>query len=303
MKISVIVYCYNESDNLEKFHYNLSEVARNLETDYEIIYIDDGSEDTTFVIMQVLAQHSNHVKYISLSRHFGRNGAICAGLEHAKGDAMVVMDGNFSHPPYVIHDLVGEYKKGFHQVIAKNQNQKSSPKSIEQRILSKFINYSILDGESDYRLLSRRATNAILSMPESNRFSNGLYEWIGFKSREISFVLTSRIVSKDIKVSRLKIISNMIENILCYNTRPLRMLTKLGIILTSLGLLYFICSLFMLIMFGERIPGHFTIMSGIILFCGLQLVMVALIGEYIGKIYYETKRRPHYIVQETNYDE
>ncbi|MBP0724991.1 glycosyltransferase family 2 protein [Bacillus sp. RG28] len=303
MKISIIVYCYNESDNLEKFHYNLSEVARNLETDYEIIYIDDGSEDTTFVIMQVLAQHSSNVKYISLSRHFGRNGAVCAGLEHAKGDAMVVMDGNFSHPPYVIHDLVGEYKKGFHQVIAKNQNQKSSPKSIEQRILSKFINYSILDGESDYRLLSRRATNAILSMPESNRFSNGLYEWIGFKSREISFVLTSRIVKKEIKISRLKIVSNMLENILCYNTRPLRMLTKLGIILTSLGLLYYICSMFMVIMFGERIPGHFTIMSGIILFCGLQLVMVALIGEYIGKIYYETKRRPHYIVQETNYDE
>lgn len=308
MKLSVVIYCHNVGESLERFHVSLSNSVKLLREDYELIYINDGSEDDTLLALQVVSTHSGHVKYVSFSRHFGREGAICAGLEHAKGDAVVLMDGNFSHPTNVILDLFDEFKKGYHQVVATKKLESSSLKKVKRNFKEKVINKLIdqeiqKQAESDFRLLSRKAVNALLSMPESNRYSKGFYHWIGFKVKTIEYEVTSRVVNKVEESKRLDLLKNGLELIFSYNTRPLRFLSKLGLGLISIGLIIFVLMSFKVLLVGVRIPGLYTISNLIMLFGGVQLLMIGVVGEYVGKAYYETKRRPQYIIESSSYDE
>ncbi|PEL09383.1 glycosyltransferase family 2 protein [Bacillus sp. AFS017336] len=306
LKISVVVYCYNSGENLERFHVNLSNTLKLLKDDYEIIYINDGSEDDTLLALQVVANHSNHLKYISFTRHFGREGALCAGLEHSKGEVVVLMDGSFIHPPNVILEMMDEYKKGNNHVLAskklENSVLKKAKKGIVEKFIRKFVDPDILQNESDFRLLSRKVVNAILSMPESNRYSKGMFNWIGFKIKEIEYEITSRIINKESEVKKLDSMKRSIEYILCFNTRPLRLLTKIGLLLIGISLLIFIMMSFKVLLVGIRIPGLYTISNFIMLFGGVQLLMIGVLGEYLGKTYYEAKRRPQYIVEASSYD-
>jgi polyisoprenyl-phosphate glycosyltransferase len=307
MKVSVVIYCNNVGESLERFHVNLKNTLKTLREDYELIYINDGSEDDTLDALQVIANHSSHMKYISFSRHFGREGSICAGLEHAKGDAIVLMDGSFNHPANVILDMIEEYKKGSHQVVAIKKLDhsvvKKAKKNISEKVIKYFIDPEIFQNESDFRLLSRKAANTILSMPESNRFSKGIYKWIGFKVKTIEYEVTSRVSNKESEIKRLDLMKNSFEYLLCYNTKPLRFLSKVGLLLIGISLLIFIGMSFKVLFVGVRIPGLYTISNFIMLFGGVQLLMIGVIGEYLGKTYYETKRRPQYIVETSNFEE
>lgn len=307
MKVSVVIYCYNVGESLEKFHVNLSNTLKLLREDYELIYINDGSEDDTLLALQVIANHSSHMKYISFSRHFGREGSICAGLEYAKGDAVILMDGSFNHPTNMILEMVDEYKKGFHQVVAtrklENTVMKKAKKNIGEKLIRKFIDPDILQNDSHFRLLSRKAVNAILSMPETNRYAKGMFKWIGYKIKTIEYEVTSRVMNKESETKRFDLIKNSIEYILCYHTKPLRFLTKLGLMLIIISLIFFIMMSFKVLFIGVRIPGLYTISNLIMLFGGTQLLITGVIGEYVGKTYFETKRRPHYIVEVSNYEE
>lgn len=307
MKVSVVIYCHNVGESLEKFHVNLSNSLKLLREDYELIYLNDGSEDDTLLALQVIANHSSHMKYISFSRHFGREGSICAGLEHAKGDAVILMDGSFYHPTNMILEMIGEYKKGFHQVVAtrklENSVMKKAKRNIGEKFVSKFIDPDLLQNDSHFRLLSRKAVNAILSMPETNRYSKGMFKWIGYKIKTIEYEVTSRVMNKESEIKRLDLIKNGIEYILCYHTKPLRFLTKIGLMLIILSIIFFIMMSFKVMFIGVRIPGLYTISNLIMLFGGTQLLMTGVIGEYVGKTYFETKRRPLYIVEVTNYEE
>jgi len=307
MKLSVIVYCHNIGESLERFHVNLLNHVKLLREDYELIYINDGSDDDTLLALQVISNHSTHMKYLSFSRRFGREGSISAGLEHAKGDAVILMDGNFAHPANVILEMVDEYKKGFHQVVAsmkvENSIVKKTKKNISEKIVKKFMDLETFQIESDFRLLSRKAVNAILNMPESNRYSKGIFNWIGFKIKTVEYEVTSRVISKESETKKLDLVKNSVEYILCYNTKPLRFLSKVGLILIGLSLIFFICMSFKVVFVGVRIPGLYTISNLIMLFGGVQLVMIGILGEYLGKTYYETKRRPQYIIEISNYDE
>jgi len=307
MKISVVVYCNNNGENLEKFHVNLSSTVKLLKEDYEIIYINDGSDDDTLLALQVIANHSSHLKYISFTRHFGREGAICAGLEHAKGDIVILMDGSFVHPPNVILEMMDEYKKGHNHVVASKKLEssvlKKAKKGFLEKVIKKFVDPDLLQNESDFRLLSRKVVNAILSMPESNRYSKGIFNWIGYKIKTIEYEITSRIINKETEVKRLDSIKRAIEYILCFNTRPLRLLTKVGLLLIGISIVIFIMMSFKVLFVGIRIPGLYTISNFIMLFGGVQILMIGVLGEYLGKIYYETKRRPQYIVEASSYDE
>ncbi|MGG0178134.1 glycosyltransferase family 2 protein [Gottfriedia acidiceleris] len=307
MKLSVVVYCYNNGENLEKFHVNLSNAVKLLKEDYEIIYINDGSDDDTLLALQVVANHSSHLKYISFTRRFGREGAICAGLEHAKGDVVILMDGSFVHPPNVILEMMDEYKKGHNHVVASKKLEssvlKKAKKGIFEKVIKKFVDPDILQTESDFRLLSRKVVNAILSMPESNRYSKGIFNWIGYKIKTIEYEITSRIINKESEVKRLDLIKRAFEYILCFNTRPLRLLTKVGILLIGISIVIFIMMSFKVLFVGIRIPGLYTISNFIMLFGGVQILMIGVLGEYLGKTYYETKRRPQYIIEASSYDE
>ncbi|ODG91873.1 MULTISPECIES: glycosyltransferase family 2 protein [Bacillaceae] len=307
MKLSVVVYCYNNGENFERFHVNLSNTVKLLKEDYEIIYINDGSDDDTLLALQVVANHSSHLKYISFTRRFGREGAISAGLEHAKGEVVILMDGNFVHPPNVILEMMDEYKKGHNHVVAskkiENSVLKKAKKGIFEKVVKKFVDPDILQNESDFRLLSRKVVNAILSMPESNRYSKGIFNWVGYKIKTIEYEITSRIINKETEVKRLDSIKRAIEYILCFNTRPLRLLTKVGLLLIGISIVIFIMMSFKVLFVGIRIPGLYTISNFIMLFGGVQILMIGVLGEYLGKIYYETKRRPQYIVEASSYDE
>jgi len=307
MKVSVVIYCHNVGESLEKFHVNLSSTLKLLREDYELIYINDGSEDDTLLALQVISNHSKHMKYISFSRFFGREGSICAGFEHAKGDAVILMDGSFNHPTNMILEMVDEYKKGFHQVVAKrkleNGVMKKAKRSIGEKFISKLIDPDLLQNDAQFRLLSRKAVNAILSMPETNRYSKGMFKWIGYKIKTIEYEVTSRVMNKESETKRFDVIKNSIEYILSYDTKPLRFLTKLGLMLIILSLIFFIMMSFKVLFIGVRIPGLYTTSNIIMLFGGIQLLISGVIGEYVGKTYFETKRRPHYIVEVSNYDE
>ncbi|WP_088072891.1 glycosyltransferase family 2 protein [Gottfriedia luciferensis] len=307
MKVSVVVYCKNNEESLERFHVNLSNTVKMLREDYEIIYINDGSEDNTLLALQVVANHSSHMKYISFTRGFGREGAICAGLEHAKGDVVILMDGSFTHPPNVILEMIDEYKKGSNHVVASKKSEnsvlKKAKKGIVEKIIKKFVDPDLFQNESDFRLLSRKVVNAILSMPESNRYSKGMFNWIGYKIKTIEYEVTSRVINKELETKRLDTVKKCIEYILCYNTKPLRLLTKIGLLLIGISLVIFIMMSFKVLFVGIRIPGLYTISNFIMLFGGVQVLMIGVLGEYLGKTYYETKRRPQYIVEASNYDE
>jgi polyisoprenyl-phosphate glycosyltransferase len=307
MKVSVVIYCHNIGESLERFHVNLTNTVKLLREDYELIYINDGSEDDTLLALQVVANHSSHMKYISFSRQFGREGAISAGLEHAKGDVVILMDGSFTHPANVILEMVDEYKKGSNHVVAtkkiENNVMKKAKKGFFDKIVKKIVDPVIFQNESDFRLLSRKVVNAILSMPESNRFSKGMFIWIGYKIKTIEYEVTSRVINKESETKKLDSMKKSIEYILCFNTKPLRLLTKLGLLLIGISLIIFIFMSFKVLFVGVRIPGLYTISNFIMLFGGVQILMLGVLGEYLSKTYYETKRRPQYIVESTNFQE
>lgn len=308
MKISVIVPCYNEMSVIKKTFEKLSAVLEKDRTvhhyDFEIIFVDDGSSDNTLEVMRNLAESNGCVKYISFSRNFGKEAGMLAGLSYSAGDAVVLIDADLQHPPELIPDMIGYYIEGYNQVIARrNRVGDSRARSFLSRFYYKIVNHMIdvklSDGVGDFRLLSRKAVNAVLSMKEYNRFSKGLFSWIGFDEKIIEYENQSR-ASGESKWSFAKLVQYGIDGILSFNDKPLRSVMYTGFILVLLGILYIIYSLIRVMVVGIEMPGYFTLITAVLVMGGVQLISTGVIGEYVGRIYYEVKHRPHFIINETN---
>ncbi|MFL0194663.1 glycosyltransferase family 2 protein [Clostridium sp. WILCCON 0269] len=308
MILSVVVPSYNEGSGIEMTYKKLTEV---LETDsivqnydYELIFIDDGSKDDTLNVIKKFQKDDIRVKYISFTRNFGKEAGILAGLSYSKGDAVVLMDADLQHPPELIPVMIRHFYNGYDQVITKrNRSGDSKTRTILSRlyykIVNKMVDVKLENGVGDFRLLSRRAVNALLSMQEYNRFSKGMFCWIGFEMKVIEYENQNR-VSGTSKWSFKKLVHYGIDGIISFNNEPLRSTLYLGLLMIVLGISYVLYSLIHVFVVGIDMPGYFTTITSILVMGGVQLISLGVIGEYIGRIYYEVKRRPHFIVDETN---
>ena len=308
MKLSVIIPAYNEEESIKMLHQRLTEILApdSLKNGYryELILINDGSSDGTIHEIKKAAEKDSSVRYISFSRNFGKEAAMLAGLSYATGDYAVIMDSDLQHPPELIPVMIEKSREGFDQVIAKRTRSGDKPgrtfmSRLYYRLVNRFIDVRLEDGVGDFRLLSRKAIDALTSMKEYTRFSKGLFAWIGFNSTTIEYENVQR-EAGETKWSFRSLLRYAVEGIMSFNDRPLRIVFLIGSITTLLGLAYVIYSLIRILIIGIEEPGYFTQISAILILGGVQLLSIGVLGEYIGKIYYEVKGRPHYLIQETN---
>jgi polyisoprenyl-phosphate glycosyltransferase len=302
--LNIVVPCYNEQNNLVNFHKEIIKILDKEQFDFQIIMVNDGSSDNTLGILKDLAKMDHRVRYISFSRNFGKEAAMLAGLKYSNSETIIIMDADLQHPPELIPKMIEGYFEGFDQVIAKrNRKGDSVAKSVISRayyrLMNQYVDVNLTNGIGDFRLLSRKAVDALLSLTEYNRFSKGLFSWIGFKEKIIDYENIARIEGES-KWSFSKLLNYGIDGVISFNNKPLRLSIYLGLLVTLIGLIYIIATLVGIIFNGIDQPGYFTIIASILLFGGIQLIFLGIIGEYIGRIYYETKKRPHFIIESQN---
>ncbi|SHE90288.1 Glycosyltransferase involved in cell wall bisynthesis [Seinonella peptonophila] len=301
--ISIITPCFNEEDVLNAFYDEIQKVMKKF--DFELIFVDDGSQDRTLHILQELGNKDQRVRYLSFSRNFGKEAAMLAGLTYARGEAAVIMDSDLQHPPSMIPKMIEAYQEGYDQVIAKrNRKDEKWTRSFTAKLYYKLINHfvdhiTLTDGVGDFRLLSRRAIDALLALSEYNRFSKGLFSWIGFKEHLLEYENVDRALGQS-KWTFFKLLNYGIDGIISFNNRPLRVAIYMGLFTMSIDLLYVLYILIKTIVHGVDVPGYVTIISAVLLLGGIQMLFLGVIGEYIGRIYYEAKKRPHYVIAEDN---
>ncbi len=308
MLVSVIVPCYNEEKVIEKTY---SEISRILggdslvnHYDYELVFVDDGSKDQTAEILERLCASDFHGKYITFSRNFGKEAAMYAGLQYSRGDCVVIMDADLRHPPELIPKMYKYFLEGYDQVIGKrNRKGDTKRKTYTARLYYRLVNHMVDvrmdDGVGDFRLLSRKAVNALLSMTEYNRFSKGLFSWIGFKQKIINYENRER-AGGETKWSLKRLLQYGIDGLMSFNNKPLRICFFLGGILVGISVLYLLVIFVQILIRGVDMPGYFTTILAISIIGGAQLIFIGVLGEYVGRIYYEVKHRPHYLVDKTN---
>ncbi len=304
LTISFIIPSYNEAANLQHCHKAIYDEMNKLFYDYEILFIDDGSIDRSMEIIQGLSFDFPEVKYVSFTRNFGKEAAILAGLQHTTGDAVIMMDADLQHPASMIAKLIKGFEEGYDQVVAKRNRQgdarlKTLLATTYYRFVNKTIDVELKDGEGDFRLLSRKAVDALLLLSEGNRFSKGLYSWIGLEQKTISYENVVREQGKS-KFTFPKLLNYGIDGIVSFNTKPLRFCFYMGALTVILSLLYIAFSFMQITQQGITVPGYFTTITAVLLLGGIQLICLGIIGEYIGRIYNETKKRPHYLVRRSN---
>ncbi|WP_411844066.1 glycosyltransferase family 2 protein [Salinicoccus sp. HZC-1] len=298
--LSIIIPVLNESKNIPILYEEFQTVMQVLERNYEIIFIDDGSTDDTLDHIKNI--RDENIKFISFSRNFGKEAAIIAGLEKAQGEAAVIMDGDLQHPPSLITEMFSQYEAGFDQVIAKRDKTGESlmrriPSNIFYKLMNSTSTVRLVDGEGDFRLISRKVIDAILLLSENNRFSKGIFEWVGFNKKVIEFNHIDRSSGRS-TFNPLKLVDYAIDGISAYNHRPLRICFYLGLAVLLISLAYILYMFVNIVIHGVEVPGYFTIIASLLLLGSVQLFSLGIIGEYIGRIYIETKNRPKFIVHE-----
>ncbi|MEV4388641.1 glycosyltransferase family 2 protein [Micromonospora sp. NPDC049580] len=306
VRLSVVVPCFNEEASVERLHETVCAALAELpDVDVEVVYVDDGSEDGTLAALRRLAAADPAVCYTSLSRNFGKEAAMLAGLQRATGDAVVIMDADLQHPPRLLPEMVMLYQQGFDQVIARRDRRgdrfvRMVASRSFYRLINWWIDVRLQDGAGDFRLLSRLAVDAILAMPEYNRFSKGLFSWIGFRTAVVAHANETRQSGRS-RWTFGKLFNYAFDGLLSFNNRPLRLAIYGGLFLTLIALVYMAWVVADAVEKGIDVPGYTTIIVSVIGLGGIQMTILGVIGEYIGRIYYETKRRPHYLVQETEH--
>ncbi|MFI9118713.1 glycosyltransferase family 2 protein [Streptomyces bikiniensis] len=304
-KLSVVVPCFNEEDVIELFDARMRQVLDTLAVDYEICYVDDGSSDGTLgKLREIASRHPNGTQYASFSRNFGKEAGMLAGLTKAVGDAVVIMDADLQHPPELLGRMLELYHQGHDQVIARRTREgdkkiRSALSRTYYRAVNRWVDVELTDGVGDFRLLSRPAVDALLSLPEYNRFSKGLFSWIGFDTVTFDYQNAAR-EGGETKWKFSSLLNYGMDGLISFNNRPLRMALWLGMMLTGLAAVYAVWVAVNAITQGVDAPGYVTLVAIIVGLGGVQMMMLGLIGEYIGRIYYETKRRPHFLVKETH---
>ena len=301
--LSVVVPCYNEEDSLEFF---LDEIQKTLaDYNYEVIFINDGSEDSTLEKIRNLANSNPNVKYISFSRNFGKESAIYAGLVNATGNMVCLIDADLQHPPYLIPEMIDAISEGYDVAAAKRVSKKGEPffKTLGSRFFYRLFNsissMKLIPGATDYRVMTRQVTDAVLQLSEYNRFSKGIFQWIGFETKWIEYENIER-VAGETTWSVWQLFMYSIEAITSFTTLPLTISIYLGFIISVLAFIYLLIIIIKYLLYSDPVQGFATIMCTILLLGGIQLISIGILGKYLKNTYNETKNRPIFIVKETN---
>jgi len=306
--LSIVVPVHNEAASLPRLHAALSEVARTLDANHrlacEVIYVDDGSRDETLAIARQLPATTLDIQVVSLSRNFGKEAALLAGLDHARLGAVLFLDGDGQHPPALIETLVRRWLDDGYDVVytAKAHRENESP--VRRFLVKSFyllINWGahtkIPEDAGDFRLLSPRAADALRRLPERNRFFKGLSSWIGFRQTRIDYEPAPRTDGRSTWSLR-SLVGLSIDGMTAFSVAPLRVATWLGSLLALTAFIYGAQIVYETLAYGERVPGYPSLFVGVMVLGGVQLIMLGVVGEYIGKILYEIKGRPVYFVAE-----
>jgi len=304
VQISVVVPAYHEEDGLDAFYQALSDQLEQIDETWEIVFVNDGSQDQTYEVLKRLHANDSRVKVLSFSRNFGNQIAISAGLKYARGNAIIIMDADLQHPPELLTEMVRLWKEeGYHSVYTvRSYNKKTGyfkrlTSSLFCKILNRISDLDLPEGISDYRLIDRRIVNCLNSMGENSRFLRAMISWLGFRKIGISYTANERQQGQS-KFSPTKLLQLSCDAITSFSVRPLRWITYFGLIVACCSLLYTGYVLFETFVFGLTTPGWPTLIIAILFLGGVQLVSLGVIGEYIGRIYTEVKHRPLFVIQE-----
>jgi len=307
MLVSIIVPCYNEEPVLQDFYQEFMKQCSQI--DYELLFVNDGSSDGTIDVIRELTEKNERVHYLSFSRNFGKESAIYAGLCNAKGDYVAVMDADLQDPPELLPQMLEVIQSGAYDSVATRRgSRKGEPvlRSLLARLFYKVINHvsdaDIVDGARDYRLMSRDMVNAVIAMSEYNRFSKGIFGWIGFRTYWMSYENIERKAGKT-KWSVWKLTKYALDGIFNFSQAPLKFVSGMGLFTTFVAFVYIIYILISKEVTGNPIEGWTSTVSIVLFLGGLQLFSIGVIGQYVARIFLETKNRPHYIVSESDEDE
>lgn len=306
--ITALIPAYNEEECLYQLYDRLTSVLNSIEDyNYEILFINDGSKDNTLEILKELNKKDNRVQYVNLARNYGKEIAMAAGFDYAKGDAVIILDADLQDPPELIPEMVKYFEEGYDDVYGKRKSRdgeswlKKSTSKLFYKMLQSVTKVNILKDTGDFRLLSRRAVEALKKYKEQRRYTKGFFALIGFKKKEILFDRDARIAGKT-KWNYFGLLNLAIEGITSFSTFPLRVSSILGIIIAFFSFLYIIFIVFKTLVFGEDVQGYPTMMSVILFLGGIQLLSIGIIGEYLGRIFDEVKNRPLYLVEQYSGD-
>jgi glycosyltransferase involved in cell wall biosynthesis len=305
-KISIVVPCYNEEEALPFFYEEINKVAKEFKgVTFELLFVDDGSKDKTLEILRELSKQDKRVRYISFSRNFGKEAGLYAGLSNATGDYVAVMDADLQDPPTLLiemYDLI--VNEHYDCVATRRVTRKGEPpiRSFFARLFYKFINKisktEFVDGARDFRLMTRQMVDAILAMSEYNRFSKGIFSWVGFKTKWLEYKNVERVAGST-KWSFWKLFLYSIEGIVAFSTVPLSIASIMGMLFCLIAFLMIIFIIVKTLLFGDPTSGWPSLVCIIFLVSGVQLFCLGIMGQYISKTYLETKKRPIYIAKET----
>ena len=311
--ISVIVPCYNEQESLPLFYKEITAVTdgmkeKNNELEFEYIFVNDGSKDNTLKLLRELAPTDSRVRYISFSRNFGKEAAMLAGMEASKGDYVVILDADLQHPPKLIPQMYEYVSSGEYDCAATRRvNRKGESKVLSffartfYKIINKISQTHIVDGAQDFRFMTRQMVNAILDMPEYNRFSKGIFSWVGFKTKWFAYQNVERVAGQT-KWNFWSLFKYSIEGIVGFSTQPLVMAALAGVIFCLAAFVGIIFVVVRALIFGDPTAGWPSMVCIMLLCSGVQLFCLGIVGEYLAKTYLEVKHRPIYITRETEQD-
>ncbi|GGR72080.1 MULTISPECIES: glycosyltransferase [Streptomyces] len=304
LQLSVVVPCFDEAEVIESFHAALLGVLDPLGDSFEICYVDDGSRDRTRPLLNAIAARDPRVHYTAFSRNFGKEAAMLAGLRMSRGAAVVIMDADLQHPPELIPRMLELHRHGYDQVIPRRDRTgegmvRSTLSHTYYALVRRCMDVELIDGSGDFRLLSRRAVESVLSLPESNRFSKGIFSWIGFDTVTFRYRNSERVAGRSKWGSR-RLLNYGIDGLLSFNNRPLRLAIYTGFWVFVSALAYALWTVVRVVLHGVDTPGYATLLIAVVALSGIQLVTLGVIGEYVGRIYHEAKHRPPYVVRETD---
>lgn len=305
--LSIVVPCFNEDESVEIF---LGEIQKTLKDyNFEVIYVNDGSSDNTLKYIKELASKNSNVKYISFSRNFGKESAIFAGLKYASGDYICLMDADLQHPPKLIPEMLeAVLDEGYDVAAARRVSRKGEPKIKSffshrfYKIFNRISNIDMVEGATDYRIMTRQVVDSVLKLQEYNRFSKGLFQWVGFDTKWIEYENIERIAGES-TWSFWGLIKYSIEGLVAFTTLPLSVSTFLGTVFSIIAFIYMLFIIIRYLIYSEAVPGYPTLICSLLLLGGIQLLSIGVLGKYLEKTYFEAKSRPIFIVKESNIEE
>ncbi|HIR08965.1 MAG TPA: glycosyltransferase family 2 protein [Candidatus Avoscillospira stercoripullorum] len=304
--ITIVVPCYNEEQALPLFYQEITRVAQEMApVDFEFLFVDDGSKDNTLPVLRSLAEADKRVRFLSFSRNFGKEAGMLAGLQHAKGDFVALMDADLQDPPSLLPELYHAVTQEGYDCAATRRTTRQGEPPIRSffarqfyRLINRISDADIVDGARDYRLMRRSVVNAILSLGEYNRFSKGIFGWVGFKTKWVPYENVER-VAGETKWSFWKLFRYSLEGIVGFSTVPLAMASVLGVVLCLAAAVAILVIVVKTLLFGDPVGGWPSMMCAILFLGGVQLLSIGILGQYLAKTYLETKKRPVYLVRET----